>query len=115
MLIERFAGVFPTWLSPVQAKILTISENQQAYAEKITEELKDAGIRVETDFSAEKIGAKIRSARLERVSYILIIGEKEEAENKVAVRRRGAEDLGPLEFTKFKEMLVEEIKTKKLP
>ncbi len=115
LLIERFAGVFPTWLSPVQAKILTISEHQQAYAEKITAELKEAGIRVETDFSAEKIGAKIRSARLERVSYILIIGEKEEAENKVAVRRRGAEDLGPLEFTKFKEMLVEEIKTKKLP
>ena len=60
-------------------------------------------------------GAKIRNARLERVSYILVIGEKEQAENKVAVRRRGAEDLGPVDFKTFKEMLLDEIKTKKLP
>jgi threonyl-tRNA synthetase len=115
MLIEKYAGNFPTWLSPLQVKILTIGQNQEEYAKIIAAELAAVNIRVETDFSDEKIGAKIRNARHERVSYILVVGEKEVAENKVAVRRRGAEDLGPMDFKEFTKMLLEEIKSKKLP
>ncbi|MCX5776068.1 MAG: threonine--tRNA ligase [Candidatus Firestonebacteria bacterium] len=115
MLIEKYAGNFPTWLSPLQVKILTIGQNQEEHAKIIAAELAAVNIRVETDFSDEKIGAKIRNARHERVSYILVVGEKEVAENKVAVRRRGAEDIGPMDFKEFTKMLLEEIKSKKLP
>ena len=115
MLIEKYAGNFPTWLSPVQVKLLTITRNQEEYAKQTAKALADANIRVAMDLSDEKIGAKIRNARHERVSYILVVGEKEVTENKVAVRRRGAEDLGPMDFVKFQEMISEEIKNKKLP
>ncbi len=113
-LIEHYAGAFPTWMSPVQAKILTITNNQDEYAKKIHADLLAADVRCELDLRNEKIGGKIRDARLEKVPYILIIGEQEASGNKVAVRRKGAEDLGPMDYAKFKEMLLAEIKEKRI-
>lgn len=88
MLIEKYAGAFPTWLAPVQAKVLPISEKYHDYVEKVTNALRARGVRVEPDYRAEKIGYKIREARMERVPYMLIVGEKEAAENTVSVRSR---------------------------
>ena len=82
MLIEKYAGAFPTWMSPVQVKILPISDKYNEYANKVAASLREKSVRVETDFRAEKIGYKIREARLERTPYILVVGEQE-AENKV--------------------------------
>lgn len=111
LLIEKYAGHFPTWLAPVQVKLLPISEKYQAYADKVFEELKANGILVEMDERSEKIGYKIREARNERVPYIVIVGEKEEADGTVAVRCK-AEDLGSMPLDKFIADIKEEIKNK---
>ena len=94
ILIEHFAGAFPTWLAPVQVKVLPISEKHMDYAEKVLGALKDAGIRAEVDSRAEKIGYKIREARLQKIPYMLVVGAKEEEEGKVAVRSRFLGDEG---------------------
>ena len=88
MLIEKYAGALPTWLCPVQAKILPISDKYNDYADKVANELRNRGLKVETDYRAEKIGYKIREARLERTPYILVVGEKEAENNEVSVRSR---------------------------
>ncbi len=111
ILIEHYAGHFPTWLAPVQVKVLPISEKYQDYADKVFKELDDNGIRVEMDDRAEKIGYKIREARNERVPYIIVVGEKEAAEGTVSVRCK-AEDLGSMPVEKFLEDIKEEIKNK---
>lgn len=111
ILTEHFAGHFPTWLAPVQVKLLPISDKYADYANKVEGILNDAGIRVETDHRAEKIGYKIRSARNERVPYILVVGEKEEADGTVSVRCKG-DDLGSMSLGKFIEDITEEIKNK---
>ncbi|MBS4960018.1 MAG: threonine--tRNA ligase [Clostridiales bacterium] len=113
ILIEHFAGKFPTWLAPVQAKVITISEKSQDYAEKITSELENAGIRVETDFRAEKIGYKIREARNERVPYMLVVGEKDREANLVSLRRRDSEDVEQISLSNFLSMIQEEIKERR--
>lgn len=112
MLIEKYAGAFPTWLSPVQAKILPISDKYNDYAEKVTKALKDKGIRVETDYRAEKIGYKIREARLERIPYILVVGEKEADNNEVSVRSRKNDDEGAMDLNAFVERIVTEVANK---
>lgn len=94
ILIEHYKGRFPLWLAPVQAKVLTITDRQRDYGEKVVSLLEDNDIRVDRDFRSEKLGAKIRDARVERVPYILIVGDREEAGGTVAVRRHGDEDLG---------------------
>jgi len=94
ILIEHFAGAFPLWLAPVQAIVLSISEKFAGYASKVAEMLRGAGIRVELDLSAEKIGAKIRTATLAKIPYLLIVGQREEAENTVSVRTRAGKDEG---------------------
>lgn len=111
ILIEHFAGHFPTWLAPVQVKVLPISEKYQDYADKVYKELDDNGIRVEMDDRAEKIGYKIREARNERVPYIIVVGEKEAAEGTVSVRCK-AEDLGSMSLDKFLADVKEEIANK---
>lgn len=111
ILIEHYAGHFPTWLAPVQVKVLPISEKYQDYADKVYKELDDNGIRVEMDDRAEKIGYKIREARNERVPYILVVGEKEAADGTVSVRCK-AEDLGSMPVDKFLADIKEEIKNK---
>jgi threonyl-tRNA synthetase len=94
MLIEKYAGAFPTWLAPVHVKVLPISEKYHDYARSVVDDLKKKGIRVEIDERAEKIGYKIREARMERVPYILVVGQKEEEEKKVSLRSRTQGDEG---------------------
>ncbi|WP_300384547.1 threonine--tRNA ligase [Clostridium sp.] len=113
ILTEHFAGKFPTWLSPVQVKILPISDKFMDYSEKIKNELLANGIRVEQDMRGEKIGYKIREARNERVPYIIIIGEKEEQEGNVSLRSR-AGDEGSVDLNSFIERINKEIKNKEL-
>ena len=109
ILIEHFAGAFPTWLAPVQVKVLPISEKHMDYAEKVLEALKDAGIRAEVDSRAEKIGYKIREARLQKIPYMLVVGAKEEEEGKVAVRSRFLGDEGAKSLDEFIASIKEEI------
>ncbi len=102
ILIEHYAGKFPVWLAPVQVKVLSVSEKSREYAAKIVEEMMAAGIRVENDARDEKIGYKIREAQLQRVPYMLVIGEKEAEDGTiVAVRSRDKGDLGTLPLKEF--------------
>lgn len=113
ILIEHYAGAFPTWLAPVQVKVLPISEKYHDYAQKVQSLLEKEGLKVEGDYRAEKIGYKIREARLQRVPYMLIIGQKEEEENTVAVRSREKGDEGSQDLDSFISRIKEEIETKK--
>lgn len=114
LLIEKFAGNFPTWLAPLQAIILPISDKYHDYAEKVVKELKANGLKVQADYRAEKIGYKIREARLQRIPYLLVVGEKEAESNTLSVRSRG-EDLGIKSIDEFLKEIKEEIETKALP
>ncbi|MFO1363842.1 MAG: threonine--tRNA ligase [Burkholderiales bacterium] len=105
ILIEHYAGAFPAWLAPVQAVILNISEHQAAYAAQVAARLRAAGFRVEADLRNEKIAYKIREHSLQKLPYQLVVGEKERAANKVAVRTRGGVDLGALDVEAFVERL----------
>ena len=105
ILIEHFAGKFPLWLSPVQVKVLAISDKYVDYAKSVSNELKALGLRCEVDARDEKIGYKIRDARTERVPYILVVGEKEAATESVSVRKRDEGDLGNMPLDNFVEML----------
>ena len=111
ILIEHFAGKFPLWLSPVQVKILPISDKFVDYAKTVENSLKVEGLRCEIDSRSEKIGYKIRDARLERVPYILIVGEKEMEMNSVSVRKRDEGDLGSMTVSQFVEMLLDCLKS----
>ena len=110
IITEHFAGAFPAWLSPVQVKVLPISDNQKEYAEKVVAELKAAGLRVELDDRQEKIGYKIREAQLSKVPYMLILGEKEVESGAVGVRARKEGDIGAMPIEDFIAKLKEEIK-----
>jgi len=112
LLIEKYAGAFPTWLAPVQAKILPISEHYMEYAKQVADQLSAAGIRIEIDERNEKIGYKIREAQLEKVPYMLIVGEKEQAENAIAVRSRKEGDKGAMQISDFLSAILTEIATK---
>lgn len=108
ILIEHFEGKFPLWLSPVQVKILPISDKYIGYAREIESRMKKEGLRCETDIKGEKIGWKIRTAQMERIPYMLIVGEKEAETGSVSVRRRGEGDLGRMSVEQFLEMLRQE-------
>ena len=112
ILIEHFAGAFPTWLAPVQVKVLPISEKYMDYANKVMNDLKEAGIRTEIDDRAEKIGYKIREARLQKIPYMLVVGAKEEEEGKVSVRSRFLGDEGAKSLDEFIVSIKEEIKNR---
>ncbi|MBU3206395.1 threonine--tRNA ligase [Clostridium algidicarnis] len=112
ILIEHFAGAFPTWLSPVQVKVLPISEKFHDYAKQVEKQLKEKDIRVETDFRAEKIGYKIREGRMERVPYLLIVGEKEVENNEISVRSRKNGDEGVSSLDSFIEKIQKEVDSK---
>ena len=112
ILIEHYAGKFPVWLAPVQVSILPISDKFNDYAYELKDKLKDKGIRVELDSRAEKIGYKIREAQLQRIPYMLIVGEKEVADNLVSVRKRDHGDLGQMNVEDFISTIVEEIENK---
>lgn len=108
ILIEHYAGKFPVWLSPVQVKILPVSEKFADYAEKVSDALKAAGVRVETDDRSEKLGYKIRSAQMEKVPYMLIVGEKEVEGECVSVRRRDEGDIGSMSVDEFAKLVLED-------
>lgn len=114
-LIEKYAGAFPTWLAPEQVRILPISEKFHAYGKEILAELKKNGILATMDDRSEKIGYKIREARLQKLPYMLVVGANEEESKTVSVRKRGEDgDLGAMELTTFISKLCEEIRTKSL-
>lgn len=109
ILIEHYGGKFPLWLSPVQVKLLPISERFLSYACSIEKELSQLGIRCEVDSRAEKIGYKIREAQLDRVPYMLVLGQKEEENNSVSVRKRDSGDLGEMDREAFAEIFNTEL------
>lgn len=113
-LIEQYAGAFPLWLSPVQVAVLPITDKQEKYAQEIAEKLKEAELRVETWNAQEPLGAKIRNATLQKINYLVIIGEKEEKTETVAIRTRKGEDMGQMAIDKFMKMLNTEIGAKKI-
>lgn len=112
ILTEHYAGKFPLWLAPVQVKLLTITSSFEDYGREVVDRLKELGIRVEVDFRNEKIGYKLREARNERVTYIGVIGEKEEASNTLSLRHNVRGDLGVMSVDDFIEQLVSEIENK---
>ena len=114
LLIEKYAGAFPAWLAPTQVKVLPIGERQHEYAQTIVEKLKAAGMRVEYDDRNEKIGYKIREAQLEKVPYMLVIGDKEAEAGAVAVRSRKEGDKGAMPVAAFIDMLTDEVQKKTL-
>ena len=113
-LIEKYAGKFPTWLCPEQVRILPISDKYADYANSILKELKKNGVDATVDTRTEKIGFKIRDARLARLPYMLVVGEKEEAEGSVSVRSRFAGDEGSKKLSDFVDMICKEIRTKEI-
>ena len=108
LLIEKYAGAFPTWLAPIQVKILPISERQHEYAQGVYKKLKSMGIRCELDGRSEKIGYKIREAQLEKVPYMLVIGDKEAEAGTVAVRSRKEGDCGAVPLDEFASRVLKE-------
>jgi threonyl-tRNA synthetase len=112
IITEHFSGAFPAWLSPVQAKLLPITDAQFEYAKEVATKLRAKGVRVEIDDSNEKIGYKIRKAQLEKVPYMLVMGAKEVEAKAVAVRSRKAGDVGQMPVDEFVEKLLNEIETK---
>ena len=113
-MIEKYEGKFPTWLCPEQVRVLPISEKYADYAAKVEAELKKNGILATTDNRSEKIGFKIREARLNKVPYMLVVGQKEEEENVVSVRSRFAGDEGQKGLDEFIDQICKEIRTKEI-
>ncbi len=112
VITEHFAGAFPTWLAPVQVKIMPITDRTAEYAKAVAEKLEALGIRTETDLRNEKIGYKIREAQLKKVPYMLVVGDKEAEAGSVAVRTRSGEDKGAVALDDFIASITEEIKTR---
>ncbi len=113
VMIEHYAGAFPVWLSPVQAAIIPISEKQKDYAEKIASQLKEQSVRVEIKADNETLGKRIREAEMEKIPYLLVVGDKEIAANAVSIRQRSKGDLGQMQINAFIDKIKEEIKSKK--
>ena len=112
IITEHFAGAFPVWLSPVQAKVMPITDRTAEYAKDVAAKLSAAGVRVETDLRNEKIGYKIREAQMQKTPYMLVIGDREAESGAVAVRTRGGEDLGAMPLDEFIERITGEIKSR---
>ncbi len=112
VITEHFAGAFPTWLSPVQVKVMPITDRTADYARQVCEKLNALGVRAETDLRNEKIGYKIREAQMQKIPYMLVVGDREAEAGKVAVRTRKGEDLGAMDFDEFSAKILEEIKTR---
>ncbi|MBU7319421.1 threonine--tRNA ligase [Paenibacillus oleatilyticus] len=112
ILTEHYSGAFPLWLSPVQVKLLPVSDIYNSYAMEVKKALAAAGIRVEADLRSEKLGYKIREAQLEKVPYMLVLGENEQSSGTAAVRKRGEGDMGPMQVQELVERLRREIQAK---
>ena len=114
VLIEHYAGAFPLWLAPVQVAVLPITDRINEYAESVAKELRDAGFRVEANVKSDKIGAKIRDAQMQKVPYMLVLGDKELEENTLAVRERKQGDIGAMPLEEFKEMITQQKRLRSL-
>ena len=114
VLIEHFAGAFPVWISPVQVKIMNITDESAEYAETLYRKLKQAGIRVEKDLRNDKIGYKIREAQMEKVPHMIVVGNNEMNENKVSVRLRNGETKNNLDFSAYISVLQSLVDSKSL-
>jgi threonyl-tRNA synthetase len=113
ILIEEFAGTFPVWLAPVQVMVLDIADRHADYASQIMSELEQQGIRVKIDLRNEKIGFKIREHSMQRIPYLVIVGDKELEDQNITVRTQKGEDLGSLSISEFTERLKQEIADRK--
>ena len=113
ILIEHYAGDLPVWLSPTQAVILNITDKQSEYSLKVSDSLRKLGYRVQSDLRKEKITYKIRDHSMQKVPYLLVVGDKEVEKNSVSVRARGAKDLGVMTVDKFARKLKRDIENKK--
>jgi threonyl-tRNA synthetase len=109
ILIEQYAGALPTWLAPHQAAILNITEKQTEYCLKVEETLRSKGFRVISDLRNEKIGFKIREHTLQKIPYLLVVGDKEVESEAVSVRKRGGEDIGAMPMVEFLDLLGRDI------
>ena len=114
LLLEKYAGALPMWMAPEQIRLLPIGDEQEAYARAFAEQLEDEGLRVSVDARNEKIGYKIRAAQLEKIPYMLVIGEKEMAEGTVAVRSRKTGDIGVMSADEFLAFAKKQVKEKSL-
>ncbi|MBQ2791930.1 MAG: threonine--tRNA ligase, partial [Oscillospiraceae bacterium] len=112
VITEHFAGAFPLWLTPVQVKILPITDRQHEACGKMLQELTDAGIRAELDNRSEKLGYKIREAQLQKIPYMLVVGDRDLENGTVSVRTRKGDDLGAMSMADFIAKVKEEVKTK---
>jgi threonyl-tRNA synthetase len=111
VLIEHYAGAFPLWFAPVQARILNITDDQMEYGEEVYTELRRAGVRIEKDLRNEKLNYKIREAQVAKIPYMLIVGDKEKADRTVTVRKRDGENLPPMTIAEFAAKVADEVKT----
>jgi threonyl-tRNA synthetase len=112
ILIEHFAGAFPTWLAPVQARVLPVSAKHAEYAGTVHRRLSDAGVRAELDDRSEKLGYKVREAQIQKVPYVLVVGEREAREGTASVRKRGGEDVGAIPLERFLAEVTAEIRSR---
>ena len=112
IMIEHYAGAFPAWLAPVQVRIITIADRHIPYAQEVMQRLRDQGIRVELDHSPERMNAKIRAAQLQKIPYMLVVGDKEQDSQTVSVRLRTNENLGATPLDTFIAHITDMIKTK---
>src|SRR5262249_23227291 len=108
MLIEHYAGAFPVWLSPVQARTIVVSERQGPFAEEVTRRLRTRGLRVDLDLGSDKLGAKIRRAQVEKIPYMLVLGDKEVAAGTVSPRTRSGQQLESMPIEVFADRLADE-------
>jgi threonyl-tRNA synthetase len=114
VLIEHYAGAFPMWLAPVQIVVLPITDRINEYADKVAQELRGAGLRVDLNVRNDKIGAKIRDAQLQKIPFMLVLGDREMEEAKVAVRERTKGDIGAMSIEEFKQMATRLVATRAL-
>ncbi|MFZ5768191.1 MAG: threonine--tRNA ligase [Bacillota bacterium] len=114
-LIEHYAGAFPTWLAPVQVRVIPVADRHLSYARQVVESLKRAGVRAEGDWRNEKVSYKIRAAQLDKIPYMLVVGDREEASSQVAVRHRTEGDLGPMAMETFLARVREECAGRGVP
>ena len=112
VITEHFAGAFPVWLAPVQVKLLPITDRATEYAKRIAEALDKAGFRVEVDERNEKVGKKIREATLEKIPYMLVVGDRDMENNTVSVRLRSGEDVGAMSLEDFTARIRQDVDTK---
>ena len=112
ILLEHYAGAFPAWLAPVQVMMIPIADKHVVYAQDVARQLRSAGIRVEVDTRNERMNAKVRDAQMQKIPYMLVVGDKEEAENGASVRLRTNENLGMMSLADFIERITGIIKTR---